>query len=133
MRQGKSFLKFSVQSFVTVSFFSVCTLGWGQASTMPDAQIEANVLKALANSPQLAGQPITTTTVYGTVTLSGSVQDEPSRDAAEHLVANTAGVQKVVDELIIGAAPTAGNSPANGQPAAGGTNPNLQSDGTVAP
>src|ERR1700733_14889929 len=126
MRQGKSFLKFSVQSFVTVSFFSVCTLGWGQAkaSTMPDAQIEANVLKALANSPQLAGQPITTTTVYGTVTLSGSVQDEPSRDTAEHLVANTAGVQKVVDELTIGAAPSGGSSSANGQPAAGGTNPN---------
>src|ERR1700722_6987715 len=128
MRQGKSFLKFSVQSFVTVSFFSVCTLGWGQASTMPDAQIGANVLKALANSPQLAGQPITTTTFYGTVTLSGSVQDEPSRDAAEHLVANTAGVQKVVDELTIGV-PPAGNSPENGQAAAGGTSPDSQPDG----
>lgn len=89
---------------------------------MPDAQIEANVLKALASSPQLAGQPITTTTVYGTVTLSGSVQDEPSRDTAEHLVANAAGVQKVVDELTIGA-PPAGTVSQSGQPANGGMAP----------
>jgi hypothetical protein len=134
MQQGKSFLKFSVQSFVVGSFFAVCTLGWGQAKTptIPDAQVEANVLKALASAPQLAGQPITTTTVYGTVTLSGSVQDEPSRDTAEHLVANAAGVQKVVDELTIGA-PPAGNPSENGQAAAGGTNPNSQPDGTIAP
>jgi hypothetical protein len=120
MHQGKSFLEVSARSFVTAALFSVCAVGWGQAKTpaMPDAQIEANVLKALAGAPQLAGQPITTTTVYGTVTLSGSVQDEPSRDTAEHLVANTAGVQKVVDELTIGVAPTAGSSPANGQPSA---------------
>jgi hypothetical protein len=134
MQQGKSFLKFSVQSFVVGSFFTVCTLGWGQAKTptIPDAQVEANVLKALASAPQLAGQPITTTTVYGTVTLSGSVQDEPSRDTAEHLVANTAGVQKVVDELTIGV-PPAGNPSENGQAAAGGTNPNLQPNGQNPP
>jgi hypothetical protein len=134
MQQGKSFLKFSVRSFVVGSFFSVCTLGWGQAktSTIPDAQVEANVLKALASAPQLAGQPITTTTVYGTVTLSGSVQDEPSRDTAEHLVANTAGVQKVVDELTIGL-PPAGNPPENGQAAAGGTSPDSQPNGQNPP
>jgi hypothetical protein len=95
---------------------------------MPDAQVEANVLKALANAPELADQSITSTTVYGTVTLNGTVRDEPSRDLAEHLVANTPGVQKVVDQLVISAAAT-GNDGAP-QPA---SNPNLQSDGTVAP
>jgi BON domain len=134
MQQGKSFLKFSVQSFVVGSFFTVCTLGWGQAKTptIPDAQVEANVLKALASASQLAGQPITTTTVYGTVTLSGSVQDEPSRDTAEHLVANTTGVQKVVDELTIGV-PPAGNPSENGQAAAGGASPYPQSNGQNPP
>ena len=48
-------------------------------STVPDAQVEANVLKALAGAPQLADQPITTTTVYGVVTFSGQVRDEPTR------------------------------------------------------
>jgi BON domain len=118
MRQDKSFLKVSVRSFVTIACFSVCTIGWGQAktsSTMPDAQIEANVLKALASAPQLAGQSITTTTVYGTVTISGIVPDEASRDTAEHLVANAAGVQKVVDELTIGVPPAPTNPPASEQ------------------
>jgi hypothetical protein len=123
MQQDKPFLKVSIRSFVTIACFSVCTMGWSQektSSTMPDAQIEANVLKALASAPQLAGQAITTTTVYGTVTISGFVPDEASRDTAEHLVANAAGVQKVVDELTIGAAPASNNPPADGQPAAQG-------------
>ena len=42
-------------------------------ATLPDAQIEANVLKALAGAPELADQSITSTTVYGTVTLNGTV------------------------------------------------------------
>jgi hypothetical protein len=46
-----------------------------------------------------ADQTIGTTTVYGTVTLSGAVRDEASRDKAEQVVANTAGVKKVVDEM----------------------------------
>src|ERR1700733_6264743 len=103
MKQGYSFLKNSVQGLLTAGLFSVCAVGFGQAkpATMPDAQIEANVLKALASAPQLAEQAITTTTVYGVVTMSGTVQDEPSRDTAEHLVANAPGVQKVIDQLTI--------------------------------
>jgi hypothetical protein len=132
MKQGYSFLKSSVQGLLTAGLLSICAVGLGQAkpATMPDAQIEANVLKALASAPQLADQAITTTTVYGVVTLSGTVQDEPSRDTAEHLAANAAGVQKVVDQLTIGAVPPAGGNPADG---AVGTNPGLQSDGTMAP
>ncbi len=92
--------------------------------TIPDAQIEANVLKALSSAPQLANQNISSTTVYGTVTLSGSVQDEASQQTAEDLTSRVAGVKKVVDEMSIGAA-----APADAQ----GSNPNLQSDGTMAP
>src|ERR1039458_3630126 len=85
------------------------TLGFGavvpaqtQASAakqMPDAQVEANVLKALAAAPDLANQPMTTTTVYGVVTLSGSVQTEALRTEVEMIASHTQGVQKVVDEL----------------------------------
>jgi hypothetical protein len=109
-------------------------LGSGPAFTqtkpaaVPDAQIEANVLKALAGAPELADQSITSTTVYGTVTLNGTVRDELSRDLAEHLVANAAGVQKVVDQLVIGTP-----APANNDSQQAGTNPNLRSDGTMAP
>jgi hypothetical protein len=73
-----------------------------QQKTLPDAQIEANVLKSLASAPELADQAIGSSTVYGVVTLSGSVETEAMRDKAEQLVANTDGVKKVIDELTIG-------------------------------
>ena len=71
---------------------------------MPDAQVEASVLKGLAGAPDLANQAITTTTVYGVVTLSGSVESEALRTEAETIASRTAGVQKVIDELTLGAA-----------------------------
>jgi hypothetical protein len=78
------------------------TASIAQEKALPDAQIESNVLKALAGIPELADQTIGTTTVYGTVTLTGTVRDEASRDKAEQIVANTAGVKKVVDEMTVG-------------------------------
>jgi hypothetical protein len=108
-----------------------------QASTgvTSDAQIEANVLKALAGAPELADQNITTTTVYGVVTLSGTVRDEATRTLAETLASRAAGVKKVIGELTLGTGTTAAAA-APDQPqdaTATGTNPNLQSDGTMAP
>lgn len=112
--------------------------GFAQAKTaaVPDAQIESDVLKALAGNPRLADQTITSNTVYGTVTLSGSVRDEESRKLAETIVSKTPGVQKVIDELTIGTEANASTQPI--QPAASaaddnGSNPLLQSDGTMAP
>ena len=100
-------------------------------STVPDAQVEASVLKSLAGAQDLASQPITTTTVYGVVTLSGSVQSEAQRTEAENLAARASGVQKVVDELTLSTdsnaqvPATAADAPPPGQV--------LQSDGTYAP
>jgi hypothetical protein len=86
------------------------------AKTMPDAAVEANVLKALAGAPDLANQPMTTTTVYGVVTLSGSVESEALRVEAETIVSTTKGVKKVVDEMTLG-----------------GENANAQPEGNMAP
>jgi hypothetical protein len=108
-------------------------------STLPDAQIESNVLRALASAPQLSSQNIQSSTVYGTVTLTGNVHDEAMRTTAENLVARAQGVQKVVDELALGDTPPAaagdqGAPPQNGQQD-GSENSQmvLQSDGTYAP
>ena len=105
-------------------------------STLPDAQIESNVLKALDSAPQLSTQNIQSSTVYGTVTLTGNVHDETMRSTAENLVARAQGVTKVVDELVLGDTPPqpAGDQ-ANQQPDQGdqaGQNqgpPNGQPDG----
>lgn len=71
------------------------------AKTLPDAAVEANVLKALAAVPDLANQPMTTTAVYGVVTLSGTVETEALRVEAETIVSKTVGVTKVVDEMTL--------------------------------
>jgi BON domain len=130
MYQGNSFSKVSMATVLSAMLALDVNAGLAQTkpATVPDAQIEASVLKALAGAPELADQAITSTTVYGVVTLNGTVRDEPSRDLAEHLVSTTAGVQKVVDQLVIGTVPAASNDSADV-----GTNPNLQSDGSIAP
>jgi hypothetical protein len=102
----------TVMALAGVLFLSSYMKGQtAKASAMPDAQIEANVLKALAGSPQLANENIVTNTVYGTVTLSGTVKDEPTRQMAETLASKASGVQKVVDELTLG---SDGNASAQG-------------------
>ncbi len=123
-------------------------------STLPDAQVESNVLQALAADPKLAGQQITSTTVYGVVTLAGHVADETTRSRVEDVISRTPGVTKVVDELTLGLSsvapggtegattiPAADGEPPSGsemQPGAQapdpqGSNPTLQSNGTLAP
>jgi hypothetical protein len=107
-------------------------------NTIPDAQVEANVLKALAGAPELASESITTHTVYGVVTLSGSVSNEQARTKAENLAANARGVTKVVDELSLGASAITNQGPGPMSSAPPSAQPGaqplvLQSDGTYAP
>jgi hypothetical protein len=117
------------------SAFAVAQAPVAAAKPVPDAQVEANVLKALAGASDLANQQITTTTVYGVVTLSGTVQTEALRTEAETLTSRASGVQKVVDEMTLSGSSTSSDAANNAaQPpdaqAGGGV---LQSDGTIAP
>jgi hypothetical protein len=108
-------------------------VGFAQTGSMPDAQVEANVLKALAGAPELASEPVTTKTVYGTVTLSGTVSSEALRTRAENLAANAPGVKKVVDELALGSPADASGPPSGAGSPGPGPGMVLQSDGTYAP
>jgi hypothetical protein len=110
-------------------------------TALSDAQVEANVLRALASAPALSTQNVQSTTVYGTVTLTGTVQTEALRTQAENLAARAVGVKKVVDQLTLGDTTAASNEqageaalnepdPANGNVPQGQV---LQSDGTYAP
>ncbi len=143
MRQPDYFLKSStagrISGFLIAGLLLVGGTMFAQekSAVVPDAQIEANVLKALADVPQLADQAISTTTVYGEVTLSGTVRDEASRDMAEKVAADAPGVKKVVDQLAIGPVEAAESSPAQDQgqaqnqgESAEDNGPVLQSDGT---
>lgn len=108
---------------------------------LPDAQVEANVLRALAGAPELSTQNIQTSTVYGTVTMTGNVHDETLRTKAENLAARAPGVKKVVDELTLGDTPApAADAAAPAQPSPSDQpdtpqagQPVLLSDGTYGP
>jgi hypothetical protein len=115
---------------LAAAMFAIGSAAVAQTPTVPDAQVEANVLKALAGAPELATEAITTKTVYGTVTLTGTVSSEALRSRAENLAANAQGVRKVVDELALGTSSEAGGAQAAGGPGPGMV---LQSDGTYAP
>jgi hypothetical protein len=84
---------------------SVQGVAQSAAGTIPDAQIESNVLRALASAPELSTQNIQSSTVFGTVTLTGNVHDEALRTKAENLVARASGVKKVVDQMTLGDTP----------------------------
>jgi hypothetical protein len=108
----------------------------------PDAQVESNVLRALAGAPELSTQNIQTSTVYGVVTLTGNVHDEALRTKAENLTARALGVKKVIDELTLGdtpAAPVADQasapqpSPSDQPDTPQAGQPVLLSDGTYGP
>lgn len=139
MRRNSCSARLPVSGFGAVVLAGALTFGGAavaQSGSVSDAQVEANVLRALASSPQLATQAIKTTTVYGTVTLSGTVTDEAARTQAENLAARAVGVQKVVDELTL-SSDAAGSQQAPAQPMDAGQNAQqgqvLQSDGTYAP
>ena len=122
MKVDDSFARRLWPAVAFAGFLSFGGIGIAQTkvTTVPDAQVEANVLKALAGAQDLAAQSINTTTVYGTVTLSGSVSTEAQRDQAEQLAANAPGVQKVVDELTVGAGSAVSQAQGNGSGVASG-------------
>lgn len=98
-----------------------------------DAQIESNVLKALASAPELSTQNIQTSTVFGTVTITGNVHDEPTRSKAENLVARAPGVKKVVDELTLGDTPAQPAEEAQGGAPDQGDAPEMANMAPVGP
>lgn len=112
--------------FLMAGMLGVAGAGVAQ-NAMADAQVEANVLKSLASAPELTNEAITTQTVYGTVTLTGTVRNEANRRRAETLAANADGVKKVVDELRLGSDLGAAAGPNQGAAPLV-----LQSDGTYA-
>lgn len=133
-------VRFGVGAFASLAVAAVLVLpvaSFAQAAEMPatqaagklsDAQVEANVLKAFAADTRLANQSINTSTVFGTVTLTGAVTDDGARDAAEQIASRTEGVKKVVDQLTVGGTATVAGDPAaaNMMPADGSALPAAQ-------
>lgn len=72
-----------------------------QQSKRSDLAIESDVLKALANYPDISSEHITATTENGIVTLNGTASSTVARDQAQVVAATVDGVRSVVNHVAI--------------------------------
>ena len=74
------------------------------ANAAQDAQIESKVVIALSSANELKGQQVQAATQDGEVLLTGNVNDQGSKDLAQRLASQVAGVRSVTNNLAIGPA-----------------------------
>jgi hypothetical protein len=108
-------------SCLTLALASAAFICTGCHSKPSDAQLTTNVQKQIGADPALQGQPISVAAKDGTVTLSGAVGGQGSRELAANDAAKVQGVRTVVNNLAVGNAAVAGaetaeNSAANAAP-----------------
>lgn len=72
-----------------------------ESNLMTDAEIEANITSALLTDPRTEMAVIRVSMTHGVVMLSGLVESETARQAAEELARQQPGVSAVVNELQI--------------------------------
>lgn len=126
-------------SLPVLALAAAALLSSGCSSKPTDSQLAANVQSKVGADSALQGQPISVAAKDGTVTLTGTVNAESSRELAARDAADVKGTRTVVNNLSVanaapGGVPYAGNSTANqtppSQPASGTAPP---SSGAVAP
>lgn len=101
--------------------------GFAQVPAENDAAIQASVVNALQQAPQLQGQQITAATIQGAVTLSGVVQNEADKQLAGKIASSVSGVHSVQNNLTIGNLSAEADTQA-GEPSQGGENEQPQLD-----
>jgi hypothetical protein len=92
----------------------------GCSAKANDAKISSDIQASFNGDSGLQGKQLSIQAANGTVTLSGSVDNENQREAAARYAAAASGVKQVVNNLQIGAAPleTAQAEPAPSEEAA---------------
>jgi hypothetical protein len=107
---------------VGITLAVTLALGVGCVKAPSDAQVTSDIQSKLAADSGLQNKQVTVQAANGTVTLSGSVDNDAEREAAAKYAASAAGVKQVINNLQVGQAmaavdnaPTA--SPAQAAPA----------------
>jgi hypothetical protein len=94
MRVGASFCRYAV-------LILTLAVGVGCSKTPNDAQISSDIQAKLNADSGLQGKQLGVQAANGTVTLSGTVDNDTQRDAAARYAASEAGVRQVVNNLQI--------------------------------
>ncbi len=103
---------------VGVALAAALAVGVGCVKAPSDAQVTTDIQSKLAADSGLQNKQLTVQAVNGTVTLSGSVDNDAQREAAAKYAASAPGVKTVINNLQVGtmaamaAAPAADAAPA---------------------
>jgi hypothetical protein len=110
-KSGVIFMKarvhFYVRAFALLAALAV-TVGCNKAPN--DAQITSDIQNKLSTDSGLQGKQLAVQAENGTVTLSGTVDDDSQRQAAARYAASAPGVKQVINNLQV-AAPVAAAAP----------------------
>jgi len=88
-------------------FVTVLAIAVGCSKVPTDAQIQSDVQTKLNADSGLQGKQLGVQADKGTVTLSGTVDNEAQRDAAARYAAGVPGVKEVINNLQVGQTPPA--------------------------
>lgn len=85
-----------------VALFAILALAAGCAKAPNDAKVVSDIQDKLNSDSGLQGKQLGVQSSDGTVTLSGSVDNDAQRDAASRYAASIPGVKQVVNNLQVG-------------------------------
>jgi hypothetical protein len=84
---------------------AILTLGVGCTKAPNDAQLTSNIQSKLATDSGLQGKQLGVKAEAGTVTLSGTVDNDAEREAAARYASTEPGVKQVINNLTVAAPP----------------------------
>src|SRR5438270_551002 len=92
---------------VATMLFAVLTFGVGCTKAPNDAQLSSDIQTKLASDSGLQDKQLGVKAESGTVTLTGTVDNEGQRQAAARYASTEPGVKQVINNLQLAAAPPA--------------------------
>ncbi len=88
-----------------VLLVAILTIAVGCSKAPNDAQITSDIQSKMNSDSGLAGKQINVQTANGTVTLSGSVDNDTQREAAARYASSEPGAKQIVNNLQVAPAP----------------------------
>lgn len=110
-------------AYLGVLLLLVLGVACNQTKTKPDAQVTSDIQNKFNQDSGLQGKQLNVQSASGVVTLDGTVDNAAQRETAGRLAASEEGIKTVVNNLQIGAQPSAAAQTAAAPPAREETQP----------
>jgi len=110
-------MKVKLSLYVTaIMLVAILTVGVGCTKTPNDAQLTRDIQTKLASDSGLQGKQLGVKAESGTVTLTGTVDNDAQREAAARYASSEPGVKQIINNLQVAAPPPAETAEATPPP-----------------